>query len=70
MIASLGGHRNSVRTVAFSPDNKTLATAGADKTILLWDVFKNQELRRVGGPVLASSAAFSPDAKLLAALAQ
>ncbi len=63
-----------------APDNRTLAmVSGPEKvggpenseepeTIRLWDVVKNQELRRVGGPVLANSVAFSPDAKLLAAL--
>jgi hypothetical protein len=54
--------------LAIAPDNRTLAVPGGPETIRLWDIVKNQELRRVGGPVLADSVAFSPDARLLAAL--
>jgi hypothetical protein len=57
---------SSPLTVA--PDNRTLAVTDGPETIRLWDTVKNQELRRVGGPVLAEGAAFSPDARLLAAL--
>ena len=36
--ATLKGHMNSVKSVAFSPDSKTLASGSQDETIKLWDV--------------------------------
>jgi hypothetical protein len=34
----LTGHRGAVFALAFAPDGKTLATAGADTSVLLWEV--------------------------------
>jgi len=34
----LTGHTNSVFSVAWSPDGKTLASGSRDNTIILWDV--------------------------------
>ncbi|HEY7428307.1 MAG TPA: sigma-70 family RNA polymerase sigma factor [Gemmataceae bacterium] len=37
-ITRLAGHRNFIRTLAFAPDGKTLASGGDDLTCLVWDV--------------------------------
>ena len=55
-----------VRTGAFSPDGKTIATASVDLTARIWDVDTGQERRLfIGHTGSVSSAAFSPDGKRL-----
>ena len=61
------GHSDKVRTVAFSPDRRLLASGGNDYTIKLWDIPTGKEVRTLTGHlnrVLAM--AFSPNGKLLA----
>jgi WD40 repeat protein len=41
--------RRSLHGLAFSPDGKQLASCGADRTVRLWDLEKNEEIRRLEG---------------------
>jgi WD40 repeat protein/poly(3-hydroxybutyrate) depolymerase len=67
------GHRGPVWTVAVSPDGRTIASGGADRTIRLWDLAgwkpgDPQPPSRIltGHTGTIHSIAFSPDGKLVA----
>ncbi|MEA2235361.1 MAG: hypothetical protein QOC81_85 [Thermoanaerobaculia bacterium] len=62
------GHTDGVRSVAFSPDGKLLASAGIDATVIVWELQTHRQLRVFRGDVYEiHQIAFSPDGKLLAA---
>jgi WD40 repeat protein/uncharacterized caspase-like protein len=66
-IAAIKGHGRGVGRVAFSRDNKLLASGGTDNTIKIWDVATRNELRTLTGHTSAiESIDFSPDGRLLA----
>ena len=56
----------SVRSMAFSPDGKVLATADGSKDLRLWDVATGKLTRTFNTHSSAHSVVFSPDGKLLA----
>ncbi len=63
LASTLTGHTGWVRSVAISPQGDLVATAGADRSIRLWNAATGQE---IGGPLLGhtgevTGVAFSPD---------
>jgi len=63
------GHTDRARSVAISPDGSTLATAGFDKRLLLWDAASGQQIAELPSPHERSviQIAYSPDGRFLAA---
>jgi serine/threonine protein kinase len=67
LIATLTGHSNSVRSVAFSRDSRTLASGSWDNIIKLWDVQTQRQIATLTGhSSFVQSLAFSPDGRTLA----
>ncbi|WP_433259877.1 hypothetical protein ACQPZF_21960 [Actinosynnema sp. CS-041913] len=69
-LADLDGHTDRATSVAFSPDGRTLAGGGLDRTARLWDVTDPRAPRRKavisGHSGVVRSVAFNPDGGVLA----
>jgi eukaryotic-like serine/threonine-protein kinase len=64
---TLKGHTGPVKSVAFSPDGKRLASASDDHAVKVWDAGTGKETLALNGHTQwVYSVAFSPDGKRLA----
>jgi WD40 repeat protein len=67
----LRGHTDAIRSVAYSPDGRRLASGSADRTVKVWDVSTGQDLLTLKGhadPV--TRVTFSPDGRRLVSLSE
>ncbi len=68
LLGRCRGHKQWIRSVAFSPDGKTLASASEDSSLKLWNVTTQQELLSVHSLGLSfTELVFSQDGQWLAA---
>lgn len=47
LLKTLSGHEDAVVGIAFSPDEKTIASASSDRTVILWKWEENLDLDRL-----------------------
>ena len=71
-VKTLKGHRNTVYSVAFSPDGKLLVSGSGDSTVKMWDVsdWQNVETHEpvtIRMPFPVHTVVFHPDGQLIAA---
>jgi len=70
-LQTFTGHKDTVNSLSFSPDERLMATASNDVTIKVWDVASGDELQTlIGHTNGVQSVAFSPDGTRLASTAQ
>jgi WD40 repeat protein len=61
------GHEEAVFAIAVAPDSKSLASGGADRTVILWDIVQGKQRHALlGHEDSVESLAFSRDGKILA----
>ncbi len=68
---TFSGHTNWVRSLAFSPNGRTLASGSVDGTIRLWDVRTGRAIATLKGhSAQVTSVSFSPNGKTLASTSE
>ncbi|MHC4543355.1 MAG: ankyrin repeat domain-containing protein [Planctomycetota bacterium] len=66
-LFTLRGHTDAVRSVAWNPDRRHLASASDDHTVRIWDAVEGKQISVLRGHTArVNSAAWSPDGRYLA----
>ena len=66
-LAVLSGHTNLVTGVGFLPGTERAVTASLDKTVRIWDVASQKEIRQFVNPANVGALAISPRGDFIAA---
>lgn len=64
-----GGHGQTIHSLALSPDGRTFASAGTDKTIRIWELATGKQLKIFKQPIRVWLAAFNRDGSKLLSIA-
>ncbi|BAZ13361.1 WD-40 repeat-containing protein [Calothrix sp. NIES-4071] len=66
LVFSLTGHIDYANAIAFSPDDKILASGGSDLMLKLWNVQEGNEIKTLLVPATITALAFNPQEPILA----
>ena len=70
LVKTLSSHSRDVNTVAFSRDDRLLASGGGDRTVRLWEVGTQQLLHTMEHGEWVNDVAFAPSGQALASVAR